>query len=249
MTILESRRILQVDIISKHIISRPNIEKAEECIRRFVFGKKKYTVQIMERYTLSTQYNLNAIVKAYEDSILYDIRSFSNVGYRLLARSVGEWYCDGEAITIAIEDSQIARIHAEKIKQYMEEMFRERFNLDVNVAFEYSEADKEKLRRASALVEQQKIDAILSNLRDHGDIIVDGKAVDKDKLGVSNKSDKTEEGHKHEETKVATRRSSEEDEGTQMIQKCSSEEMWRASCLRYPVSTMVLERLSSMDRS
>ena len=103
---------------------------------------------------------------------------------------MGDWYCDGDAITIAIEDSKIARIHADKIKSYMEDMFQDRFDLSVNVAFEYSEADKEKLRKASALVEQQKIDAILSNLRDHGDIIVDGKAVDKDKLGVSEKCSK-----------------------------------------------------------
>ena len=84
-------------------------------------------------------------------------------------------------------------------------MFQERFDLNVNVAFEYSEADKEKLRRASALVEQQKIDAILNNLRDHGDIIVDGKAVDKDKLGVSKKEDKNKksEGHKPDENKAA----------------------------------------------
>ena len=205
VTIYDSKNILQVDIRSRHIISRPNIEKAEECIRKFVFGNKRYMVQIREHYTLSTQYNLEAIVKAYQDSILYDIRSFSNVGYRLISRSIGELYCDGDAITIAIEDSKIAHIHAEKIKTYMEEMFQERFDLNVNVAFEYSEADKEKLRRASALVEQQKIDAILNNLRDHGDIIVDGKAVDKDKLGVSKKEDKNKksEGHKPDENKAA----------------------------------------------
>lgn len=203
VTIYDSRNILQIDIRSRHIISRPNIEKAEESIRKFVFGNKRYTVQIREHYTLSTQYNLEAIVKAYQDSILYDIRSFSNVGYRLISRSIGELYCDGDAITIAIEDSKIAHIHAEKIKAYMEEMFQERFDLNVNVAFEYSEADKEKLRRASALVEQQKIDAILNNLRDHGDIIVDGKAVDKDKLGVSKKEDKMSEGHKPDEKKAA----------------------------------------------
>lgn len=235
VTIYDSKNILQVDIRSRHIISRPNIEKAEECIRKFVFGNKRYTVQIREHYTLSTQYNLEAIVKAYQDSILYDIRSFSNVGYRLISRSIGELYCDGDAITIAIEDSKIAHIHAEKIKAYMEEMFQERFDLNVNVAFEYSEADKEKLRRASALVEQQKIDAILNNLRDHGDIIVDGKAVDKDKLGVSKKEDKKSEGHKPDEKKAAPassggdsgqkmavkRRSSEEGEDIQMIQRCS----------------------------
>ena len=203
VTIYDSKNILQVDIRSRHIISRPNIEKAEECIRKFVFGNKWYTVQIREHSTLSTQSNLEAIVKAYQDSILYDIRSFSNVGYRLISRSIGELYCDGDAITIAIEDSKIAHIHAEKIKAYMEEMFQERFDLNVNVAFEYSEADKEKLRRASALVEQQKIDAILNNLRDHGDIIVDGKAVDKDKLGVSKKEDKKSEGHKPDEKKAA----------------------------------------------
>ena len=203
ITIYESKNILEVDIRSKHIISRPNIEKAEDCIRKYLQSSRRYMVKINEHYTLSTQYNLEAIIKAYEDSILYDIRSFSNVGYRLISRSVGEWYCDGDAITIAIEDSKIAHIHAEKIKAYMEEMFQKRFDLSVNVAFEYSEADKEKLRRASALVEQQKIDAILNNLRDHGDIIVDGKAVDKDKLGVSKKEDKQDESHKADDKKTA----------------------------------------------
>lgn len=157
------------------------------------------------------------------------------MGYRLISRSIGELYCDGDAITIAIEDSKIAHIHAEKIKAYMEEMFQERFDLNVNVAFEYSEADKEKLRRASALVEQQKIDAILNNLRDHGDIIVDGKAVDKDKLGVSKKEDKKSEDTSlmrrrlllHPPAAIQARkmavkrRSSEEGEDIQMIQRCS----------------------------
>lgn len=40
VTIYDSKNILQVDIRSRHIISRPNIEKAEECIRKFVFGNK-----------------------------------------------------------------------------------------------------------------------------------------------------------------------------------------------------------------
>ena len=173
VVIIENREILRVDISSRHIISRPNIEKAEEALRKHIFGKRRYTVQIREHYDLSTQYNLEAIVRAYEKSILYDIKSFSNVGYRLISRSVGDWYCDADVITIAIEDSKIAHIHADKIKHYMEEMFHDRFDMNVNVAFEFNEADKEKLRRASALVEQQKIDAILSNLRDHGDIIVD----------------------------------------------------------------------------
>ena len=202
ITIYDKKSVLQIDIRSRHIISRPNIEKAEECVKKYLQSSRRYTVNIKEHYTLSTQYNLDAIVKAYEDSILYDIRSFSNVGYRLIAKSVGDWYCDGDAITIAIEDSKIARIHADKIKSYMEDMFQDRFDLSVNVAFEYSEADKEKLRKASALVEQQKIEAILSNLRDHGDIIVDGKAVDKDKLGVSEKGSKPDDGKKSEDTKT-----------------------------------------------
>ena len=202
VVIIENREILRVDISSRHIISRPNIEKAEEALRKHIFGKRRYTVQIREHYDLSTQYNLEAIVRAYEKSILYDIKSFSNVGYRLISRSVGDWYCDADVITIAIEDSKIAHIHADKIKHYMEEMFHDRFDMNVNVAFEFNEADKEKLRRASALVEQQKIDAILSNLRDHGDIIVDGQAVGKEQLAVSKSSEKAA-GEKKTETKAA----------------------------------------------
>lgn len=191
----EKSRQVEVSISSGHIISRPYIKQAEDCISGFLCGGRKYSVHINEHFTLSAQYNLDAIIKAYEESILYDIKEFSNIGYRLICRSIGDWYCDGDVVTIAMEDSGIARSHADRIKEYLEQMFSDRFALDVNVAFEYSEADKEKLRRASALIEQQKIDVILNNLKDHGDIIVDGKAVDKEKL-TGGKSDKKPDGEK-----------------------------------------------------
>lgn len=179
VTMFSAKKQLVVDIESKHIISRPNIADAEAILKQHLFNGNNATVTIKEHYVLSAQYNLKTIAEAYKDSMLYDVEAFSHVGYRLLKRA--EWYYDEDIITLAMEDTKIAKSLSMPIKTYMEGMFEDRFGMNIDACFEYTDSDKETLRKANELKMQQEIDAILSNLGTEESIIVDGIAVGSDK--------------------------------------------------------------------
>lgn len=189
VTMLSHKKSLTVDIASKHIISRPNIAAAEDLLKCHLFGNKNIQVVIKEHYELSSQYNTRTITEVYKDSILYDVEKFSHVGYRLLKKA--EWFYDEGIITLAMEDTKIARSHAISIKTYMEDMFKDRFSMDINTCFEYTDSDKETLRKANELKMKLEVEAILNNLGSSEAIVVDGKAVDTAKV-VSDKTSSAE---------------------------------------------------------
>ena len=177
----QAERKLIINIVSKHLISRPVIAKAEEILCAHLFRGKGYKVIIEDRYELSSQYNTRTLTEVYKDSILFDVEKISHVGYRLLKRA--EWYYDGDIITLAMEDSKLSKSHSVAIKQYLEETYKKRFNMDIKVGFDYTESDKEMLRRANEQKMKLEIESILNNVHEDGDLILDGKAVDKKKTG------------------------------------------------------------------
>ena len=123
----------------------------EDIICGHLFRGRGYKVIIDDRYELSSQYNTRTLTEVYKDSILYDVEKISHVGYRLLKRA--EWYYSDDIITLAMEDSKLSKSHSIGIKKYLEETYKKRFGMDIKVGFDYTESDKEMLRRAN----EQKI--------------------------------------------------------------------------------------------
>ena len=118
---------------------------------------------------------------------MYDVEKISHVGYRLLKRA--EWYYADDIITLAMEDSKLSKSHSIGIKKYLEETYKKRFGMDIKVGFDYTESDKEMLRRANEQKMKLEIEAILSNVHEDADLTLDGKSVDKKKLVGEGKKD------------------------------------------------------------
>ena len=176
----QAERQLIISLLSKHLISRPKIVQVEDIICGHLFRGRGYKVIIDDRYELSSQYNTRTLTEVYKDSILYDVEKISHVGYRLLKRA--EWYYSDDIITLAMEDSKLSKSHSIGIKKYLEETYKKRFGMDIKVGFDYTESDKEMLRRANEQKMKLEIEAILSNVHEDADLTLDGKSVDKKKL-------------------------------------------------------------------
>ena len=183
----QTERQLIISLLSKHLISRPKIVQVEDIICGHLFRGRGYKVIIDDRYELSSQYNTRTLTEVYKDSILYDIEKISHVGYRLLKRA--EWYYADDIITLAMEDSKLSKSHSIGIKKYLEETYKKRFGMDIKVGFDYTESDKEMLRRANEQKMKLEIEAILSNVHEDADLTLDGKSVDKKKLVGEGKKD------------------------------------------------------------
>ena len=183
----QAERQLIISLLSKHLISRPKIVQVEDIICGHLFRGRSYKVIIDDRYELSSQYNTRTLTEVYKDSILYDVEKISHVGYRLLKRA--EWYYSDDIITLAMEDSKLSKSHSIGIKKYLEETYKKRFGMDIKVGFDYTESDKEMLRRANEQKMKLEIEAILSNVHEDADLTLDGKSVDKKKLVGEGKKD------------------------------------------------------------
>ena len=183
----QTERQLIISLLSKHLISRPKIVQVEDIICGHLFRGRGYKVIIDDRYELSSQYNTRTLTEVYKDSILYDVEKISHVGYRLLKRA--EWYYADDIITLAMEDSKLSKSHSIGIKKYLEETYKKRFGMDIKVGFDYTESDKEMLRRANEQKMKLEIEAILSNVHEDADLTLDGKSVDKKKLVGEGKKD------------------------------------------------------------
>ena len=183
----QAERRLIISLLSKHLISRPKIVQVEDIICGHLFRGRGYKVIIDDHYELSSQYNTRTLTEVYKDSILYDVERISHVGYRLLKRA--EWYYADDIITLAMEDSKLSKSHSIGIKKYLEETYKKRFGMDIKVGFDYTESDKEMLRRANEQKMKLEIEAILSNVHEDADLTLDGKSVDKKKLVGEGKKD------------------------------------------------------------
>ena len=183
----QAERQLIISLLSKHLISHPKIVQVEDIICGHLFRGRGYKVIIDDRYELSSQYNTRTLTEVYKDSILYDVEKISHVGYRLLKRA--EWYYSDDIITLAMEDSKLSKSHSIGIKKYLEETYKKRFGMDIKVGFDYTESDKEMLRRANEQKMKLEIEAILSNVHEDADLTLDGKSVDKKKLVGEGKKD------------------------------------------------------------
>ena len=183
----QAERQLIISLLSKHLISRPKIVQVEDIICGHLFRGRGYKVIIDDRYELSSQYNTRTLTEVYKDSILYDVEKISHVGYRLLKRA--EWYYSDDIITLAMEDSKLSKSHSIGIKKYLEETYKKRFGMDIKVGFDYTESDKEMLRRANEQKMKLEIEAVLSNVHEDADLTLDGKSVDKKKLVGEGKKD------------------------------------------------------------
>lgn len=171
----QQEKELTVFIVSGHLISRRNIALAENAIKGHLFGNRGYQVHIRDRYQLSSRYTVRMLTEIYRDSFLFDVEAISHVGGRLLKKA--EWFVDDHIITLAMEDTKLSRSHSYGIKTYLEETFRDRFGMEINVGFDYTESDKEMLKKANEQRMKQEIEAVLNQLPSEEHLMLDGKKV------------------------------------------------------------------------
>jgi len=158
ITMFKGEKKMVISILSKNLIAKELIFAAEEQMTQFIFGDSGEKCIIDEHYELSKQYNLTQLSNIYKDSFLEEIKRISYVDYRILKR--GEWYYHDNIVTLALEDTSLARSHSDKIKQYLVDTYRDRFGMEVSVGFDFTEDQKSSLRAANELRLKQELMAI-----------------------------------------------------------------------------------------
>ena len=144
---VKSAKTLQVHIESKILIPKKDIYGMEDMLSEFVF-QGSMRVKLFEHYQLSEQYTIkNLIENYYRESILFELSVESSVLYRMVSRA--EWHAEDNVITLLLEDNFLAKSKSEEIKQYLERIFKDRFDCEIQVTFDFTEQQKEDYRKAN----------------------------------------------------------------------------------------------------
>ena len=214
ITMFKAKKKMVISISSPNLIDKSDIYKAEQLLTEFVFPKTGEVCEIDEHYVLSSQYNLEQLTNMYRDSFLEEIKNISYVDYRILKR--GEWFYNKNILTLALEDSSLAKSHSSRIKEYLENTYKHRFNMDVNVGFDFTEEQKSSLRAANEERLRQELLAIeqinydLNKEKNEENTSVDTDEItDKinatDKTENKNTENKNTENNKETENKKAVK--------------------------------------------
>ncbi len=144
--LVKSEKTLKVYIDSRILIPKEDVYSIEGDLSEFVF-QGKMRVKLMEHYDLSHQYNVKTLTDAYKNSLLFELSVESLVLYRLVKNA--EWYVEEDIITIMLEDTFLAKTRSKDVKQYLEEVYRQRFGFDIHVGFNFTEEQKDAIRKAN----------------------------------------------------------------------------------------------------
>lgn len=145
-TLVKSEKTLKIKTESKILIPKQDIYEIEDLLSDFVF-QGKMRVKLIEFYDLSNQYNISKLTDVYKDSLLFELQVESSVLYRLVKNA--EWFIDGNIITMTLDDTFLAKTRSTDIKKYLETVYRERFHYDIQVGFDFTEEQKDSIRRAN----------------------------------------------------------------------------------------------------
>ncbi len=158
VTMYNMRKSLEIAVTCDHIIPKQDIYDLEDVVCMSIFGPNRGKCVIHEHFLLSSQYTPEAVYHEYEDSFLLEMKLKSHVAFRILKR--GEWFFNDNIITLALEDTNLARSHSREIKDYLESVYKDRFGMDIKCGFDYTEEHKSSLRAAAQIQLQNEVKAI-----------------------------------------------------------------------------------------
>ncbi|MBR1599030.1 MAG: PolC-type DNA polymerase III [Lachnospiraceae bacterium] len=138
--------MLKVLINSRILIPKVQIYEMENELSSYLF-QSRMKVKIIEHYELSGQYNVSRLTDMYKESLLIELYNESNVLYNIAKKA--EWYVNEDVIQLTLDDTFLTRQRSMYIKNFLEHVYRERFDYDINVGFDYTEEQKEAIRAAN----------------------------------------------------------------------------------------------------
>ena len=112
---------LRVYILSSRLIMKEDIWQTESAIKSQLFPTANLTVKVYEKFALSEQYNAQKLLDVYYDSMLQEIREYSNVEYNILKNAQFS-FPQENSVVVSLEDSVIVRSKEEELTDILQKI-------------------------------------------------------------------------------------------------------------------------------
>ncbi len=135
---------LAIFIDSPRLIEYRSLKKITEVLGKQLFGynKDEATVTLVPHFSLSAQYTNENLFDAYKESLFDEISEKSRVHAGVLYKS--EVYFKDGVLVLKCENNPFFKTNLEEIGAWLKKTYDERFGFELEVTYEYYEAQKKE---------------------------------------------------------------------------------------------------------
>ena len=125
LTTNRERTRLKVRLRSDHLIHKDRVFRMQKAMEEQLFGERRVEVYVEEHYDLSAQYTPRSLMEAYNDSISFEISSFSPV-MGAFFRDAAITYGENGTIDVCMHDTCLSRGLQDRLEEALNRIFRDR---------------------------------------------------------------------------------------------------------------------------
>lgn len=156
-----ARDFIRVHIFSRHLIQKSRVIEAQNRLKDQLFSRSNVKVEIVEKYELSRQYTPENLLNEYLESIILELNQRSVVE-RSMLQSARFSFEDSNILCLQLTDSIVAQGKKDSLTEFLRLVFKDRFQMDVEVRVIYEKAKDSKLKYNDQKL-RQEVDDILKN--------------------------------------------------------------------------------------
>ncbi len=133
---------IKIYIHSDRLIAHKAIRETEQAIRSQMF-KDQVDVCLVEKYHLSRQYTPARLLEAYTGSLIDELEEEGELSANLF-RKAEKTFLEPFVLELKVEENCIAQVKMEKLKQKLEHIFSERFDMPLGIVLGWLPKKKSK---------------------------------------------------------------------------------------------------------
>ncbi len=159
ITTNSGRDFLHVHLKSHHLIPKKKIWQMEQRIKEQLFGTSSVKLQILEEYELSELYTPETVMEEYKESLILELKEISVLAANMFSQAEVN-YEEGNVVRLELLDTIVSEGRKEEIMNLLDDVFRNRFHMNVDIRVTYKENEGQGSREYDEQRIQQEINAI-----------------------------------------------------------------------------------------
>ena len=159
ITTNSGRDFLHVHLKSHHLIPKKKIWQMEQRIKEQLFGTSSVKLQILEEYELSELYTPETVMEEYKESLILELKEISVLAANMFSQAEVN-YEEGNVVRLELLDTIVSEGRKEEIMNLLDNVFRNRFHMNVDIRVTYKENEGQGSREYDEQRIQQEINAI-----------------------------------------------------------------------------------------
>ncbi|WP_299119228.1 DNA polymerase III subunit alpha [uncultured Eubacterium sp.] len=156
---------MRIYIESSRLIEKSAIFTVRDEISRYLRAGKRIEIEIVEKYHLSEQYTRENLFQIYKESIILELNQISPIIATMFKKAPVRFEDNGKMV-IDLESSIVSEARMKTLKDTIERIFANRFDMPIEVRIEKRLIDENRFAKRNARRLQNEVNVLLSKNQD-----------------------------------------------------------------------------------